>query len=148
MPTDENADLASAFGSYVKAEARRAGYAVDDQRSGAKAKLAVDSGMSPAAISRVLSGTSLPHPTQLEGLARALGVPVTELLVRSGVVTAEGLTGAPTKPRPPVTVDDIAEKLGIRSEANVEVLRGVVRTLQEVESHTAHTAEGRNAEAQ
>ncbi|MFF4738806.1 helix-turn-helix domain-containing protein [Streptomyces sp. NPDC001262] len=148
MPSEPTADLARAFGSYVKAAAKRRGYAVDDQRSGAKARLAADSGMSPAAISRVLSGTSLPHPTQLEGLAKALGVPVSELLVKAGVVSEEGLGVQPT-PRPALTLDDIAESLGIHSEANIELLRGLVRTLQQVESDaTTHPSEGRSVEAQ
>ncbi|QKW08068.1 helix-turn-helix transcriptional regulator [Streptomyces sp. NA04227] len=125
--------LARTFGAFVKAAALKAGYPVDDQRSGARSRLAVDAGMSPATVSRILNGQSLPDPNHLEGLSRAIHVPVSQLLVRSGVVSEGALSGAAPSAVPPLSVEDIAEALGIRSPNNVELLRGLVRTLQQTE---------------
>ena len=78
---------AEQFGAYVRNAARQAGYNLDGPRSGGMTQLAKDSGVSQAAASRMLSGQVIPEAKNLEPLARALNVPVLDILTRAGIVS-------------------------------------------------------------
>ncbi|WP_235457198.1 helix-turn-helix domain-containing protein [Streptomyces olivochromogenes] len=69
-------------------------------RGGGKTKLAEDAGVHRAAITRLLQRQSMPDLDTMRGLARALGVPVRDVLIRSGKLTEEDLPQAPAPPRP------------------------------------------------
>jgi transcriptional regulator with XRE-family HTH domain len=86
-------------------------------RGGGQRRLAEQTGLSQATISRILTGTALnPDPENLRRIAETLGLPFPELLVRAGVLTADELNAAQAAPpidRPPITPEDAARELGI-----------------------------------
>ncbi|MFI6057487.1 helix-turn-helix domain-containing protein [Streptomyces sp. NPDC051286] len=63
---------------------RRNGYDIDTPRGGGKSKLADDAGVHRAAVSRLLQRQSMPDLETMRGLAVALGVPLRDMLIRSG----------------------------------------------------------------
>lgn len=64
------------------------GYDLAPGRSGGKAQLARDTGLSPGIITRLLSGEGVSYETLL-ALARGTGIPIADLLIRTGKA-AEG----------------------------------------------------------
>jgi transcriptional regulator with XRE-family HTH domain len=54
-----------------------------------------------AAITRLLQRQSMPDLETMRGLSRALGIPVREVLIRSGKLTEEDLPQAPAPPARP-----------------------------------------------
>lgn len=80
----------SEFSEYVTEAARAAGYDVDSPRGGGRKVLAEAAGMSHASVGRVLSGKTSISPAAIPGLAAALAVPVSSLLVASGLVPGVG----------------------------------------------------------
>lgn len=130
-PTTAPTGLA-AFAAYVAYAARAAGYDIDSPRGGGKTALARDAGVSLSTISRLLSGERAPDPTTYEGLARALRVPIRELLVRSGIISSESL---PESPRSavrsrPITPREAADELGITDPVNREMFLAMVDRLK------------------
>lgn len=88
---DTPSEAAQRFGAYLAEVATRAGFDVTSGAGGRK-KLAEATGMSPSAISRTLDGKTLPRPSQLEGLAKAVGVDVQTMLVQANVISGESWT--------------------------------------------------------
>ncbi|MFF1834139.1 helix-turn-helix domain-containing protein [Streptomyces sp. NPDC058231] len=107
-------EAAQAFGLFLAEAANRAGYDVTSGTGGRK-RLATASGMSASAISRTLDGKTLPRPSQMEALAKAVHVDVQTMLVRGNVISGESWT----EPKePPVrsaslTPEDAADSWGI-----------------------------------
>lgn len=62
------------------------GYDLSSERSGGRAQLARDTGLSASIIARLMSGQSVSYETLL-ALARSTGIPVVELLIRTGKAT-------------------------------------------------------------
>ncbi|MEU2739875.1 helix-turn-helix transcriptional regulator [Streptomyces sp. NPDC007095] len=62
------------------------GYDLSSERSGGRAKLARDTGLSASIIARLMSGQQVSYETLL-ALARSTGIPVMELLIRTGKAT-------------------------------------------------------------
>jgi transcriptional regulator with XRE-family HTH domain len=91
-PHSDNADADGAgdteFARWFTAAAERAGY--DVHRHGWKSKLARDSGQSPSSIGRFARGAGKPTPDASEALARQLGIPITEVMVKAGLLTPDG----------------------------------------------------------
>jgi transcriptional regulator with XRE-family HTH domain len=120
------------FAEYVSAAARRAGYDIDSPRGGGKTELARDSGISASSISRVLSGTRALDPKYFEGLARALRVPLQELLTRSGTISSESLRTWPDSAvrSRPITPREAADELGITDPIDREMFLAMVDRLR------------------
>lgn len=108
----------SDFSEYVAKAARAAGYDIDSPRSGGKKQLAAAAGMSHPTVSRMLAGLAMPDPHGLERLAEALRVPLTELLVQSGLVSESALPVDETGPNP-VTAAVVAELRSLRQAQKV-----------------------------
>lgn len=149
MTTDDSATptRAQRFGAHVAAAARAAGYDIDSPRGGGKKALAEAAGMSHASVSRMLAGQTIPDPSFFEPLARVLHVPIGELLVISGLVSRETLLPEagmhpPRKPKA-VSPRDVAEDLGIKDPAKIEVFETMVRALlsQDADEPTGHGRE-------
>lgn len=84
----------SSLAEFVTNAARAAGYEIDGARAGGRKALADAAGMSAASVGRILSGKTTISSTSITGLAAALDVPVSSLLVASGIVRgADDLTG-------------------------------------------------------
>jgi transcriptional regulator with XRE-family HTH domain len=113
--------------AYVREAALHAGYDIDSPRGGGKTKLATDSGMSLTTLSRLLSGERMPDARYFAGLAKALGVPLTELLVRSGIIPEENLTQEylqSVRSRS-LTPGDVANNWGIYDPEGRELVRAM-----------------------
>ncbi|MGW2742324.1 helix-turn-helix domain-containing protein [Streptomyces sp. NPDC001450] len=64
------------------------GYDLSSERSGGRAELARDTGLSASIIARLMAGKPVSYETLL-ALARTTGIPVAELLVRTGKATED-----------------------------------------------------------
>ncbi|AXI78050.1 helix-turn-helix domain-containing protein [Peterkaempfera bronchialis] len=115
-----------AFAAWVEDLMRRRGYDIDNPRGGGKSRIADEAGVHRAAVTRLLQRQSMPDLETTRRLARVLGVPVRDMLIRSGRLTAEelplpiGLPEAGPAPevdvdRPP-TLEELAEVLAVPAE--------------------------------
>ncbi|MTE19509.1 helix-turn-helix domain-containing protein [Streptomyces sp. TRM43335] len=110
------------FASWIEGLIRERGYDIDSPRGGGKSRLADAAGVHRAAITRLLRRHSMPDLETMRRLARVLRVPVREMLIRSGQLTAEELPPA-SAAQPPgegadgtLTLRRAAELLGIPVE--------------------------------
>ncbi|MGQ4514256.1 helix-turn-helix domain-containing protein [Streptomyces sp. DW26H14] len=137
-----HASRAQQFAAYIREAAKAQGFDVDTPRSGGKKALAEAMGMSPTAVGRMLSGQVVPDPENLERLARVLHLELTELLVRSGIVSDRSsltprhdqVTGGSVSVLTPAVA---AERLGIKNPDRVLVFIAMVETLLEQERRDA-----------
>ncbi|WNZ11116.1 helix-turn-helix transcriptional regulator [Streptomyces sp. 11x1] len=89
-----------AFAAWMEGVMRARGYDIDSPRGGGKTRLAEDAGVHRAAITRLLQRRSMPDLETMRGLSRALGVPVRDVLIRSGKLTEQDLPQPPAPPGP------------------------------------------------
>lgn len=112
-----------AFAAWIEELMRRRGYDIDSPRGGGKSRIADDAGVHRAAVTRLLQRQSMPDLETTRRLARVLDVPVRDMLIRSGRLTAEelplpaaGVAGSGVRPvgadRPP-SLEEVAEALGV-----------------------------------
>lgn len=109
---------------FVTEAARAAGYKIDGPRAGGRVQLAEAAGISAASISRILMGRTGIAPASVPGLAAALDVPVSSLLVASGLVRSPGDLTDPAGETEsvgmsPVSAAVIAELRALRKELKV-----------------------------
>jgi len=144
-------DRLRVFADYIAGAARKAGYDIDSPRGGGKTALARDAGVSLSTISRLLSGERAPDPENFEGLARALGVPLRELLVQSGIFSAESMRNWPESAvrSRPITPREAADELGITDPIDREMFLAMVGRLKRDQDakHRDDTGGGAAAEA-
>jgi|SRR5882757_4750301 len=148
MTTSDELD---AFATWVEELMRGHGYDIDSPRGGGKSRLADEAGVHRAAVSRLLQRQSMPDLETTRRLARVLGVPVRDMLIRSGRLTAEELplpttggsagkaasaTGGPqvADGRQP-TLEELAEVLGVPAGQR-EVFVKVVGQFLPAEAHS------------
>ncbi|MFJ8082000.1 helix-turn-helix domain-containing protein [Streptomyces sp. NPDC096205] len=154
MPTTKSgpaqkASRAYRFAEYIRPAVLAAGYDIDSPRGGGRKELADATGMSPSSVGRMLAGQTLPDPVHLERLAEVLQLPLMEMLIRSGVVSARaGQAAKPSTQHPPpntpLTPETAARLLGIRSPDRVQMFAAMARTLVDQE----RAEEGRRTEAE
>ncbi|RLL68168.1 helix-turn-helix transcriptional regulator [Streptomyces sp. Z26] len=135
---------AEAFGAFVSAAARDAGYDIDSPRGGGKKALAEAAGMSHASVSRMLAGISLPDPVFFEALARALNVSLGELLVRSGLVS-EGASITTNPATGDMTAEVAARALGLRDPRSISMFQAMVENLRDQEEQFTDEPRRRSA---
>ncbi|MFS8199941.1 helix-turn-helix domain-containing protein [Streptomyces sp. CWNU-52B] len=84
------------FAGWIEELLRARGYDIDSPRGGGRSKLADDAGVHRAAVSRLLQRQSMPDLETMRRVAAVLGVPLREMLIRSGRLTEDDLplTGA------------------------------------------------------
>lgn len=87
-PAGDRAAYAKRFGALVSQLAVEAGYDLTPG-TGGRLALARATGMSESAVGRMLSGLTLPMPTQFEKIAKVLQTDVRNLLVAAGVISRE-----------------------------------------------------------
>ncbi|WP_328915515.1 MULTISPECIES: helix-turn-helix domain-containing protein [unclassified Streptomyces] len=118
-----------AFASWVEDLMRRRGYDIDSPRGGGKSRIADEAGVHRAAVTRLLQRQSMPDLETTRRLARVLGVPVRDMLIRSGRLTAEELplpvatagsaaatVAAELDVDSPPTLEELAEVLGVPAD--------------------------------
>lgn len=137
MPTTDTGRAApqtqaERFAEYIRPAVVAAGYDIDSPRGGGKKALAQATGASQSSIGRMLAGQTMPGPALLEKLAEVLGLPLAEVLVRSGMVSsARNVEAAPRRPAPPsLDIEDAAHGLGIRSPKSLKIFKAMVETLR------------------
>lgn len=108
---------AQKFAAWLGPAMRRAGLDIDRQQGGGRAKLADACGVSRSTVGRWLDGQTTPGPEHFEAIARTLDTPVTDLLVGTGIISAESLAplGSPPPDQPP-SIEEVAAKWQIRPE--------------------------------
>jgi transcriptional regulator with XRE-family HTH domain len=79
------------FAGWVEGLLRGRGYDIDSPRGGGRSKLADDAGVHRAAVSRLLQRQSMPDLETMRRVAAVLGVPLREMLIRSGRLTEHDL---------------------------------------------------------
>ncbi|KUN85294.1 DNA-binding protein [Streptomyces bungoensis] len=127
-----------AFAAWVEDLMRERGYDIDSPRGGGKSRIADEAGVHRAAVTRLLQRQSMPDLETTRRLARVLGVPVREMLIRSGRLTAEELAdphdhlaspgpGTEFGRRP--TLEEVAELLGVPADRREMFVRVVEQFL-------------------
>jgi transcriptional regulator with XRE-family HTH domain len=91
----ERHDDPEGFGAWFVTLMRRNGYPVDGNRAGGPTRLAAESGVSLAVISKIMNGQRIPDVQTMVKFSPHLGTTVREMLLRSGRVLEEDLV-APT----------------------------------------------------
>ncbi|MGW0823332.1 helix-turn-helix domain-containing protein [Streptomyces sp. NPDC002845] len=137
-----------AFAAWVEDLMRTRGYDIDSPRGGGKSRIADEAGVHRAAVTRLLQRQSMPDLETTRRLARVLGVPVRDMLIRSGRLTAEELadphtplTSGPPGPEVPrrPTLDEVADLLGVPADRRDMFIR-VVEQFLPAEGSTAEAA--------
>ncbi|MFJ6666184.1 helix-turn-helix domain-containing protein [Streptomyces sp. NPDC091383] len=139
-----------AFAAWVEDLMRERGYDIDSPRGGGKSRIADEAGVHRAAVTRLLQRQSMPDLETTRRLARVLGVPVREMLIRSGRLTAEELADPHDRPasvapraesagRP--TLEEVAELLGIPADRREMFVRVVEQFLPQETDPVEHERE-------
>jgi transcriptional regulator with XRE-family HTH domain len=139
------------FADYVMAAALRAGYDVrPGKRTGDKKRLAEDAGMDPGTLSRLLKAERMPEPRSFAGLAKALRLPLTTMLVEAGIIPAESLTREHLQSvsSHPITPDEVAESWGIQDEAGRLLVRAMYERLAKNRQQADNADQEGGAEAE
>ncbi|SDK48080.1 helix-turn-helix domain-containing protein [Streptomyces indicus] len=115
-------DALEEFAAWMEDLMRSRGYDIDNPRGGGRTRIADDAGVHRAAVTRLLQRQSMPDLTTMRGLARALGVPVRDVLIRSGRLTEEDLPASTSyncssaAEGRTITLEEAAELLGVPEE--------------------------------
>jgi transcriptional regulator with XRE-family HTH domain len=110
---------------------RQAGYNIDALRGGGRIQLAERVGVSPSTVNRWLGAKAMPEPDKFEPLATAVGVPVVEMLVKTGIISAKAVTGdtqSDVRLRP-TSPTEAADDLGITDPGDRALFLAMVERL-------------------
>ncbi|MFM9593235.1 helix-turn-helix transcriptional regulator [Streptomyces scabiei] len=125
-----DAEHIHAFAAWIEGVMRAHGYDIDTPRGGGRTRLAEDAGVHRAAITRLLQRRSMPDLETMRGLSRALGVPVRDILIRSGKLTEQDLPRPPAPPgtaaaagAQPFSAEQAATALGIPEHLRAAFVR-------------------------
>ncbi|WP_327184605.1 helix-turn-helix domain-containing protein [Streptomyces sp. NBC_01334] len=142
-----------AFAAWVEDLMRERGYDIDSPRGGGKSRIADEAGVHRAAVTRLLQRQSMPDLETTRRLARVLGVPVRDMLIRSGRLTAEELADPHdylASPAPSAdfgrrpTLEEVADLLGVPADRREMFVRVVEQFLpSEAEAGVAQVREDR-----
>ncbi|MEU9310096.1 helix-turn-helix transcriptional regulator [Streptomyces sp. NBC_00080] len=142
-----------AFAAWVEDLMRERGYDIDSPRGGGKSRIADEAGVHRAAVTRLLQRQSMPDLETTRRLARVLGVPVRDMLIRSGRLTAEELADPHdylASPAPSAdfgrrpTLEEVADLLGVPADRREMFVRVVEQFLpSEAEAEVTQVREDR-----
>ncbi|WP_282792056.1 helix-turn-helix domain-containing protein [Streptomyces sp. CC224B] len=143
-PRYETRATAEQFAAWLRDQLTRRGYDLGP-RGGGQTKFAEDSGIGRATISRILSGKGSTETRNLALLAEALTLPLPEVLIAAGIISAAELdrVRAPQPRQHPLTPEEAADELGIHDPQARRVFIATTETLQRT---PPHNGEGRTAE--
>ncbi|MFI8817494.1 MULTISPECIES: helix-turn-helix domain-containing protein [unclassified Streptomyces] len=123
------------FGQWLHDQLVRRGYEMS-ARGGGRTRFADVSGIGRATISRILTGQGATDTRVLAQLAAALDVPLAEILVRAGILSADELRAVQTPgARRHITPDEAADELGIDDAQARRLFISMTETLR----HQANT---------
>jgi len=123
---------APSFGDWLHAQLTARGYDLSGPRSGGKSAFASASGISAPTVGRMLRGDHVTDTRILALLAKTLGVPLGEVLVRAGVLAESELRAVqhPPKTDRQITPEQAADELGITDEQSRRLFVSMTETLQ------------------
>ncbi|NGO07639.1 helix-turn-helix transcriptional regulator [Streptomyces sp. HC44] len=109
------------FAGWIEGLLRDRGYDIDSPRGGGRSKLADDAGVHRAAVSRLLQRQSMPDLETMRRIAAVLGVPLREMLIRSGRLSEDDLPvpgGLPAagEVHLRLTPEEAAQRMGVPPE--------------------------------
>ncbi|NGO44898.1 helix-turn-helix domain-containing protein [Streptomyces ureilyticus] len=111
------------FAGWIEDLLRDRGYDIDSPRGGGRSKLADDAGVHRAAVSRLLQRQSMPDLETMRRIAAVLGVPLREMLIRSGrlseddlPVVAGGEHPVPGASHTELSPEEAARRMGVPPE--------------------------------
>ena len=113
------------FSAWLVPRLEARGYDLTAPRSGDRTRLALDTGLSAATISRALLGRLVPGPEALTKLAAILQVPPQEIYM------AAGLLERPAAGSPLVTVDAALDAWGISRPDDRALVAALVKRLRQ-----------------
>lgn len=133
-----NSPELNAFAAWIEGLMRDRGYDIDSPRGGGKSRVADEAGVHRTAVTRLLQRQSMPDLETTRRLARVLGVPVRDMLIRSGRLTegelaeprsgpAFGPDATVAAPRP--TLEEVADLLGVPADRREMFVRVVEQFL-------------------
>lgn len=135
LSSSERRAQARAFGDWLRARMIERDYNLS-VRGGGQRRLAEQTGLSEAAISRLLNGETLtPDPESLRLIAAALALPLGTVLVHAGIITAEDLRAiqGASSDRPPLTLEEAAADLDISDPVAIDMFEAGVDAARKVQ---------------
>ncbi|WP_326797483.1 helix-turn-helix domain-containing protein [Streptomyces sp. NBC_01808] len=144
----DDGDRAKRFADWLRDQLTRRGYDLSGPRSGGKSAFAEHSGISASTVGRMLRGDKITDTRVLGLLAQALGEPLSDILVRAGIITADEL-GAVQRPSPGdrrITPEQAADELGITDAQSRRVFVSMAETLQRTQPPTSTNGDQRVAD--
>lgn len=122
---------AETFPDWLRDQLTRRGYDVTSPRGGGQTRFAERSGISRATVSRLLRGEGTTDIQTLTLLAEALSRPLSDVLVRAGVLDERELRAAQHPPGDRrITPEEAADELGITDPQARAVFISMTETLQ------------------
>ncbi|MFJ7067547.1 transcriptional regulator [Streptomyces sp. NPDC101115] len=83
---DDHEEEQAGWLTWLQGQLAERGYDVTSARSGDKTRVSVDAGIAPSTLTRILGGKAPDLEVQV-ALSRFLGIPLDELLIRTGKAT-------------------------------------------------------------
>ncbi|WP_354643955.1 helix-turn-helix domain-containing protein [Kitasatospora camelliae] len=107
--------ISEQYAAWLANAMRSAGLDIDRQRGGGRKALAEAIGVSGSTVARWLDAKAVPSPEYFEPIADTVGVPVVNMLIESGIISAESVTpqthtGVRSQP---ITPAQAADELGL-----------------------------------
>ncbi|MBK6015588.1 helix-turn-helix domain-containing protein [Streptomyces sp. MBT53] len=131
------------FGAWLKGQLEQRGYDLKP-RGGGQSRFAEDAGLGGGTVSRILRGQAVTETRTLQAIAAALRLPLAEVLVAAGVLSARELHDVRNPTRTdPLTPETAADELGITDPQSRRLFVNMTATLRE---QRAENGEGRIAE--
>jgi len=119
---------AQRFAAWLTQAMRDAGLDIDSQRGGGRATLADTCGVSRSTVGRWLDGQSMPSAEHFRSIAKALHVPLRDVMIGGGIMDASDFEHRPQSTGPEELVAELVERWSIPAE-NVPLLRASVEAL-------------------
>lgn len=97
------------FAAWLRRELLSRGFDVGSQRSGAKDRFAKAAGISPALVSRTLSGERIPDFASLKKIGQALNIRLADVLIAAELADMDDLIVSEPRPAPAVELPDFID---------------------------------------
>lgn len=123
-----------AFADWLKARAAAAGYDLD--KRGTISRLAEESGVDPAQMSRFLRGQAIPAIEGQRGIAKALDIFLPEVMINAGVAVPGDFDD--DEPRRPLTLQEAVNRMGLDAAERELLVRSaapIVELIEQLRSH-------------
>jgi len=97
------------FAAWLRRELLSRGFDVGSQRGGARDRFAKAAGVSPALVSRTLSGERIPDFASLKKIGQALGIRLADVLIAAELADVDDLIVSEPRPAPVVALPDFID---------------------------------------